>query len=238
MDEGIQVVVASREMIEKIFHFNMSNVQQLLEEQYGEELTERITPKVEEVFQQLVLDLPWIGGDKNPLTATLIWATVWLAVYQTMQIHGYHVTDVGKMIYDEFLLTTRRFNAEELQRVQSHRFSQEYLDEQRQMALESQKSTYPENWEFDFVEGDGVEFDWGLDYRKCAICTFYHSHGADELVQFICLTDFYSSRALGLGLERTQTIADGFDLCNFRFKQGRITKPNWVPAFLRDVFGE
>lgn len=238
MDEGRGIQVASREMVEKIYHFLLSNVTMLVSDQYGETFAEQVVPEIDERFQELILDVPSIGGEKNPLTGTLIGSIVWLAIYEVMREHGYRVTDVGKMIYDDFLLTTRRFNEDELHRVQENRFSSRYLDEQRQLALESQKGQYPDSWEFYFVEGDGDRFDWGLDYQKCAICTFYHKHGADELVQFICLTDFYSSKVLGLGLERTKTIADGFDICNFRYKRGRATKPNWVPDFLRDVFVE
>jgi hypothetical protein len=39
----------------------------------------------------------------------------------------------------------------------------------------------------------------------------------------MCLTDFAVSKALGMGLIRTTTIAEGGVKCDFRYKRGRET---------------
>ena len=44
-------------------------------------------------------------------------------------------------------------------------------------------------------------------------------HGGEEFAPYICLSDIALSDALGWGLLRTQTLADGCSHCDFRFTQ-------------------
>jgi len=88
-----------------------------------------------------------------------------------------------------------------------------------------------------FVEGDGETFDYGLDVTECGICKFYHAQGADELAPYMCLSDYVVSRAFGRGLVRYKTIAEGAEVCDFRYKQGRETfvyplRNGWPPKFM------
>jgi hypothetical protein len=91
----------------------------------------------------------------------------------------------------------------------------------RRAALESQERVYPADWVFRFVEGDGEAFDWGIDYTECGIVKFFRAQGAGELAPYMCLADYPVSEALGTGLIRNTTIAEGAERCDFRFKRGR-----------------
>ena len=84
-------------------------------------------------------------------------------------------------------------------------------------AAKTQERQYPGNYVIAFVEGDGVSFDYGIDYLECGGCKFLESQGAFELARYICPIDIVYSEALGWGLTRTQTIADGGETCDFRF---------------------
>ena len=79
------------------------------------------------------------------------------------------------------------------------------------------------------MDGDGRNFDYGVDYTECAICKFYHAEDADELVPYVCLLDYPVSKALGTGMARTTTLADGAERCDFRFKPGRPVERMWPP---------
>jgi hypothetical protein len=103
----------------------------------------------------------------------------------------------------------------------------------RRAALESQKRLYPENWVFNFVEGAGQNFDWGIDYTECGIVKFFQAQSADELAPYMCLADYPMSKAFGMGLVRTTTLAGGAAKCDFRFKRGRETQDGWPPSFLK-----
>ena len=71
------------------------------------------------------------------------------------------------------------------------------------------------------------------------ICKFFHAQDADELIPYMCRHDYAMSRAFGWGLERTMTIAEGFDRCDFRFKKGREEEKGWPPpSSIRDNMQE
>lgn len=73
-------------------------------------------------------------------------------------------------------------------------------------------------WVFDFVEGrDG--FDYGVDYRRCAIRELAVANDAADLSPYICLADVPGSETFGWGLARTETIAQNGTRCDFRFRR-------------------
>ena len=49
-------------------------------------------------------------------------------------------------------------------------------------------------------------------------------HGGEEFAPYVCMSDIALSEAMGWGLIRTQTLADGCPHCDFRFKEGMTTQ--------------
>ncbi len=74
------------------------------------------------------------------------------------------------------------------------------------------------------IEGDGKEFDYGLDVTECLAVKCFPKHDAEEFVPYLCPFDYPRSDALGLGLVRTMELAQGDEKCDFRFKWGL---PRW-----------
>jgi hypothetical protein len=86
-------------------------------------------------------------------------------------------------------------------------------------AAASQLRKYPAGFVFSYVEGDGENFDFGIDYTECANCKFLKTQGAMELAPYACAVDIAASEILGWGLTRTMTLAEGYEKCDFRFKK-------------------
>ena len=147
--------------------------------------------------------------------------------------HGRTVEEAGQLFYElseAFLKAYPAF----LRRLLGYRtFSRRHIRNVRKVAAESQERQYPGDYVFAFVEGDGGAFDYGVDYTECAVCKFLTEQGAPELAPYICATDVLSSDALGWGLVRTMTLAEGYEKCDFRFKKGGKTRVP-VPEALRD----
>ncbi|MFC1972421.1 L-2-amino-thiazoline-4-carboxylic acid hydrolase [Chloroflexota bacterium] len=80
------------------------------------------------------------------------------------------------------------------------------------------------NFEIRYVAGDGNDFDFGIDYVKCGNYNFAQEHGAEEFAAYVCMSDIALSNAMGWGLIRTETLADGCARCDFRFKKGGQTR--------------
>lgn len=80
------------------------------------------------------------------------------------------------------------------------------------------------NFEVRYLSGDGREFDFGVDYVSCGNLQLVRELGADEFAPYVCMSDIALGDALGWGLIRTQTLADGCSHCDFRFKKDARTR--------------
>ncbi|MFX1563555.1 MAG: L-2-amino-thiazoline-4-carboxylic acid hydrolase [Promethearchaeota archaeon] len=208
----------------------MKTTRQVLASHYGDSFSEKALEKTIQEFDSLLPQLPYIGGDKNPLTKNLVFSAAALALYRVLKAHSKSVEETGRILYESIeaeAATVSRFKRWLARRLIWSRFVKNRL---KRMAAESQKCLYPENWVGIYIEGDGKNFNLGLDYTECGICKFYHKQGADELTPYLCILDFPMSRARGSGLIRTTTLAEGGDRCDFRFKRGHVPTQGWPPT--------
>ncbi len=90
-------------------------------------------------------------------------------------------------------------------------------------AKQQQKFSFGD-FEIEYLMGEGDDFDLGLNCLQCGNHSFVMKHGEEEFAPFICMSDIVLSDALGWGLSRTQTLADGCHYCDFRFKKGAKTQ--------------
>ena len=203
---------------------------------FGEENVNTLVADTRREFEALIPKLPYIGG-KQPFTEFIVFTGMLLAVYRVSQAHGKTVEQTGELVYDigrAFLKSSPAFLARFFGGMNFSRF---YLGRLRKRAAESHLRQYPDDYVYNFVEGDGKTFDYGVDYLECASCKFLAKQGASELAPYLCPVDILYSDALGWGLMRTQTLAEGAPKCDFRFKRGGLTKVA-VPASMRHVVAE
>jgi hypothetical protein len=195
--------------------------------QYGADFAETLLREAREEFEALLPHIPYIGGDENHLTDSLV-ASAWcLALYRAMHRHGRTAQETGKVLCDAALV---RIDASPVAIPPSELLTPEQLMERRRRRAErSQKRRYPEDYVYEFVAGDGEEFDYGYDFSECAVQKFYHAQNADEFTPFYCFLDYPQSK---MGLSRTMTLSEGDTKCNHRFKEGRKTEFGWPPPFL------
>jgi len=195
---------------------------------YGKGLVKAIVREAREEYVVLIPDIPYIGGDENHLTRSLIKSAECLALYKAMKARGKTAAETGKVLYDAVKL---RGSAPPIP--PSKRLTKEDLMKRRRARAErSQKRLYEGDWVYRFIEGDGMEYDYGYDYTECGAQKFYHAQDADEFLPFYCFLDFPESKVDGLGLTRTMTLAEGQEKCDHRFKKGRKTEQEWPPPFL------
>jgi hypothetical protein len=102
----------------------------------------------------------------------------------------------------------------------------------RAALIESQRRAHPGNWVGEFVEGDGESFDYGFNFTECGWLKLVEREGGAEIAPYICLSDYAKMRGVGIGFLRTQTLAAGAKLCDFRFIKGYKTARGWPPEAL------
>ncbi len=200
----------------------VAKVKPLVVARYGE-AADALTAEAREEYAALIPQLPYLGG-RQPFTQFLI-ATAWyLALYRVIQRRGGTVEEVGTLCYqltDAYVRQMPGFVQRLMGRLS---FSERYRRLVRTRARESHQRQYAGDYIFNYVEGDGVAFDFGVDYLQCAPCEFLRTQGAPELAPYVCPSDVPLSEMLGWGLKRTVTLAEGGERCDFRFRQGGKTE--------------
>ncbi len=226
--------LAHRAELLQAFHETNYGARQYLAARDGEKLAQAITREAANRFSSLLPRLPDVGGEQNIDVPYLPIAAWYLALYRPMQAHGKSAADVGRMIYDLNETDLTRYPKAQALAQGARWFTRPALEKMQGWAAWTQQREYPANWVATFITGDGRDFDFGYDYCECAIVKYLQSQRASELAPYICLNDFLKSRACGTGLRRSQTLAQGDAVCNFRYKQGRPVTQDWnteVPQF-------
>jgi hypothetical protein len=205
------------------FEKSLDRVKPLLFAWLGNERAMILIRASREEYEPLLSRIPYIGRN-NPLLFFFLPTPRYLAVYRALQKLELSIEDAGYLSFQigsaqlkSIPLLARRLCGDLW-------FSTWFKNRLKKRALHSQRRDYPGNFVMDFVEGDGLEFDYGVDYIECATCKFLESEGSLELAPYICAIDMPASELLGWGLSRTQTLAEGAHKCDFRFKKDGKTR--------------
>ncbi len=145
-----------------------------------------------------------------------------------MKSRGQTAEEVGKVVYDALVVSVSK-----LPYLPEHKLNAEYVAEKKELARKSQERRYSKDWVWEYVEGNGIEFDYGYDFLGCGTQKFYHDQDADEFLPYYCYLDFVTHRTIGWGFARTMTLAQGDRCCDFRWKSGGKTEKAWPSPFLR-----
>lgn len=205
--------------------------QGVLSQRYDRDLVEAILKTSRQQFISILPQIPYIGGDDNHLTGSLLGSVECLAFYFGMKAHGKGAAEAGKMLYDavlarEVVPVSQPSHSTQLAR-------EERMELRRRRAERSQRREYEWDWVYEFVEGEGEAFDYGYNFSECTTQKFYQLHGAEAFLPFYCFLDFPKCELGGLGLTRTKTLAEGDQHCDFRFKEGGAATQRWPPSFLK-----
>jgi len=215
--------ISRKSKLLKDFDSLMKNAKSIFIARYGEKFAATLVSESRQEYSKLNPHIPGVGDSR--LFIQFITATAQsLALYRVLIGHGKTVKEAGRLYYllcEALLNSYPRF----MHRLIGHlSFSRIALRILRKRAFESQKRLYPGGYFYYFIEGDGKEFDYGVDYSECGGCKFLSEQGASELAPYICTADIIYSELFGWGLIRTKTIAEGFEKCDFRFKKGGKTR--------------
>jgi len=216
-----------REELLMAFRETNKGARQYLGARDGKKLANAVTKAAANRFSSLLLRLPDVGGEQNIDLPYLPIAAWYLAYYQPMQAYGKTAADVGRMIYELNETSLTRYPKAQALAEEVRWFTPANLAKLQKWAVWTQKREYPANWVAIFIQGNGVDFDFGYDYQECGVVKYLQSHKAAALAPYVCLNDFLKSRILGTGLQRSMTLAQGDAVCNFRFKKGRPVTQNW-----------
>jgi hypothetical protein len=212
-----------------------ADIARILTRQYGETKGQMLDQKIQQELETALAQLPYIGtSEENKWADNMPSAALALATYRVLVPEYATVEEVGHILYGALQLDMSGLAAFAMRATYNEKAIIEKL---KALAARSQKRQYPEDWGMTFVDGTGQDFTYGVDVTECAIQKYLAAQGALELTRYLCLTDYVSSEAMGRGLVRYKTLAEGCAVCDFRYKQGRPSylyplRDGWPPKFV------
>ena len=199
-------------------------VEDYLVKRYGKELADRLYRETRQEYEKIIPEIPHIEGPRaRPLNLFLLIVAQELAVYRIMKKHGKSLGEAWEICHEAIKLRMEKFSKIKRWLLKKLMYSNFLMKRVKRRAERGEQLKFGD-FEVKYLIGDGREFDWGVDYVACGHYTFLKAQGAEEFAPYVCLSDIALGDALGWGLIRTQTIADGCESCDFRFKKGSETK--------------
>lgn len=183
---------------------------------------------------KLIPQLPYIGGNKNGQTINLIICTIELAIINSLKKDGLLLEEIGEIIYMTF---EEYFNSKPklLKWIYSKLIlSKLFVKIMEKDIQQSKLRMYKEDFLLSDVDFNGNKINLGYNYLECAIYKLYEKYGMLEYLPYICLGDYAMFNAYGISFCRTQTIANGGLICDFRFKKNGELMKAWPPEQLTE----
>ena len=194
-----------------------------LHDRYGRQAAEQILLDSTIVYEALIPEIPDLGRQLH-VSLFFLPTTRYLAVYRAMKRLGYPDEEIGSVILKMGSAAIRAIPPIVRRLIGQLWFSAYFRKRLRKRAVESQKSSHPGGFVFQFVEGHGEAFDYGIDYLECASLKYLTQEHALPLAPYVCATDIAASQLLHWGLTREHTLVAGCPRCDFRFSKNGPTR--------------
>lgn len=209
-----------------LFKLFINKFRKYFDDLYDSEIVEEITKIAEECYMDMVEYMPIID-QRAPFHSELQYYSHFLALAKATERYGYSVHKVGNLIIKDAQDNINHKTEQEIEEERQNWFSVKKKN-YKQTALYSQERKYSDDWIYYYIECEDGKFDFGLDFTECAIWNFFKKMGGQELMPYVCYTDFVWSEGVGLGLKRTETIVTEDGRCNLRWKNSSETQACWI----------
>ena len=213
-----------QEKLLKDFDRTLALIKDSLVKRYGEEFAKILQNNVRQEYEKLIPEIPYIKGLRGKILNSFLLITAQeLAAYKTMKKQGQPATEAWELCHQALRLRVAQIPPWKRWFLKNLMFSSLMKKIVARRAKQQQKVSFGD-FEVEYLTCRGDDFDLGVNYLKCGNYNFAMEHGGEEFAPFICMSDIALSDSLGWGLMRTQTLADGCDYCDFRFKKGAATQ--------------
>ena len=193
-------------------------------QRYGEEFTDTLHREARREYENLIPEVPFIRGARaRALNSFLLITAQEVAVYKAMKRHGKGPGEAWEICHEAIKRRMEIFSNVKSWLLKCLMHSR-FLMRRVRKRVERQDRLKFGDFEISYLLGDGADYDWGVDYLACGNYNFAKSQGAEDFAPYVCMSDIALGDALEWGLIRTQTLADGCESCDFRFKKGGDTR--------------
>lgn len=197
---------------------------------YGLDFADALYLAARQEYETLIPQIPHLEGMRGGALNSFLRITAQeIALYKAMKKQGKTPAAAWEICHEALKLRMKRFP--KIKRWLFGRIMNSGILKKRMQKLaETGKSPGFGDFKVRYVIGNGDDFDFGVDYVACGNYNFVKEQGAEEFAPYVCMSDIALGDAMGWGLTRTETLADGCDRCDFRFKKGNKTRiPSKTP---------
>ena len=182
---------------------------------YGEQKGGQLLELIKADYETLLGKVPYVG-EIDIMKRQMLLTVIFTAIYRTLK-ETEKIEDIWTLC-NEFNRETLT-NMPKLVRwfLKKSTFSKRMKNSFKNLAQEHKEKNLADQW--DFVEGDGKTFDYGMNMTKCAKVIFLEKIGISEFTPYVCLIDKNFADCCNYGLKRTMVLAEGAVHCDFRLSK-------------------
>jgi len=218
-DQIIGYYIERKKALLKEFDLTVALMEDSLVKRYGKEFADKLKTEVRQEYEKLILMIPYIPGVRaRPLNTFLLITAQELAIYKVMKKYGKPAGEVWELCHEALRLRLAEIPKWKRWLLRTFMFSPLVNKIIKRRARKKEKARFGD-FEVEYLIGRGDDFDFGVNYLQCGNLNFVKKHGGEEFAPYVCMSDIALSDAMGWGLIRTQTLADGCHHCDFRFKK-------------------
>jgi menaquinone-dependent protoporphyrinogen oxidase len=199
-------------------------VRRFLMDRYGEAEADALHRAAREKYKAIIPQIIWVKGPRALVMNAFLCGTAQeIAVYQAVKERGGTAAEAWGICHEANRLSMKEFPKWKRWLLKRFMFSR-LVRRIARSREERHALVQAGDFEVRYVTGDGSDFDLGVDYLRCGNLELAKKLGVEEFAPYVCMSDIVLSDALGWGLTRTQTLADGCSHCDFRFKKDAETQ--------------
>ena len=226
MGAGVQTDTRAQQSVGLLRDFDRTAelVRTFVADRYGEEGAEALYLSARKKYKEIIPQVPRIAGVRAKALNSFLRITAQeVAVYKAVKERGGTPAEAWEICHEA--IRSRMDGFPKWKRWLFRRFM--YSGVVRRIIRRREERKEQErfgDFEIRYLTGDGTDFDFGVDYVRCGNLELAKKLGAGEFAPYVCMSDIALGDALGWGLIRTQTLADGSSHCDFRFKRDSKTR--------------
>jgi hypothetical protein len=212
----------------------------ILKKHFSRKKARQLLKMVKQEEKEVVQKIPYIGGKENTFSKFLVFSSAVMPNAKVLEKEKISTREAGQILFE---ITERTYSLQPkflLRKEAKETFKPETIQNWRETCKKSKKKEFKMDWVCDFVEGtDDDSFVYGLTMKECGILKFWKQEGLEKYVPYLCLTDWASWKRTGIIVERTKTLANGAECCDYRYIRIDDDGPTgWPPESMPEWTGK
>ncbi len=187
----------------------------ILTRHFSNQMIKEILRESKQEFRNLLERIPFNGKKSKSLTPFLLKSAICVPIANVLKKMKIKTRTIGKILYDcserSFAIIQKPFK----KRFRKNLFSNAHKQKMSDLSKREPTSLAPFDWKVEYQE-DGLD-KYTIIFHECGICKFWKQENLEELVPYMCLTDYIKWDNADVNVKRTQTLANGAKFCDFHF---------------------